>query len=112
MRKKIIFLVLALVLFATSGRAQQSSCCTMTTTASFALLANEESFLSSHAAPLPFEYQSNRGKMITLKTGSGSPANAFEIKAEKPTRNFLLVIHEWWGLNDYIRQEAEKLQQE
>ncbi|MEO5571229.1 MAG: dienelactone hydrolase family protein, partial [Bacteroidia bacterium] len=35
---------------------------------------------------------------------------AFEVKADKPTNNYLFVIHEWWGLNDYIKQEAEKLQ--
>jgi len=112
MIKKIKYLLLTLVLFATYGQAQQPSCCTMTTSNRFALLADEESFRASHADPLPFEYLSSRGKMITLKTGSGGPANAFEIKSEKSTRNFLLVIHEWWGLNDYIKQEAEKLQQE
>jgi carboxymethylenebutenolidase len=112
MIKKITCFLLTLVLFNTTGQAQHSSCCTMTPTAGFAMLAKEEAFLASHPDPLPFEYLSSRGKMILLKTGSGSAANAFEIKAEKPTRNYLLVIHEWWGLNDYMKQEAEKLQQE
>jgi len=35
-----------------------------------------------------------------------------EVKASKPTKNYVFMIHEWWGLNDYIKQEAEKLQME
>jgi len=34
------------------------------------------------------------------------------VKAAGPTKKYLFVIHEWWGLNDYIKQEAEKLQKE
>jgi carboxymethylenebutenolidase len=34
------------------------------------------------------------------------------VKAEKPTNYYLFVIHEWWGLNDYIKQESEKLGKE
>lgn len=32
-----------------------------------------------------------------------------EVKAAKKTPYYLFVVHEWWGLNDYIKQEAEKL---
>ena len=34
------------------------------------------------------------------------------MKAEKPTANYVFMIHEWWGLNDYIKREAEKLRDE
>jgi len=111
MKKNIAFIVSFLSVIH-SGRAQAPSCCSLTSSARFAMLAEEKDFLSSHADPLPFEYQSPRGKMITLPVAKGTPANAFEIRAEKPTKNYLLVIHEWWGLNDYIKQVAEKLQQE
>ena len=29
------------------------------------------------------------------------------VKNEKQTNKYLFVIHEWWGLNDHIKKEAE-----
>lgn len=48
--------------------------------------------------------------MISITASDGTEVHAFEVKAAKETNNYLLVIHEWWGLNDYIKQEAERLQ--
>jgi carboxymethylenebutenolidase len=31
------------------------------------------------------------------------------MKAKKPTNNWLFVIHEWWGLNDFVKHESEKI---
>ena len=28
------------------------------------------------------------------------------------TNKYLLLFHEWWGLNDYVKREAEKLQKD
>src|SRR5678815_134117 len=111
MTKKTTLPLFFLAIFC-SGRAQTPSCCSMTSTSRFAMLGEEPDFLASHASPLPFVYESPRGKMISLPVVKGNPAKAFEIRAEKPTKNYLIVIHEWWGLNDYMKQEAEKLQQE
>ena len=62
----------------------------------------------SHEEPLPFTFRSQHGGLpITYKAADGSDAYGWEIKAQKPTNNFLLVIHEWWGLNEYIKQESE-----
>ena len=88
------------------------SCCKISSTSVFVLLAKNESFRSSHTDPLSFEYDSPKGKMISIMAVDGKNATAFEIKADKPTTNYLFVIHEWWGLNDYIKQEAEILQSE
>ena len=41
------------------------------------------------------------------KTGS-----AYVLKAPEEGSDYLFVIHEWWGLNDHIKQEAERLQAE
>ena len=49
----------------------------------------------AHANPRPYHFQSSIGKAITYKTSDGKDANAFELKAKKPTSNWLLVIHEW-----------------
>ncbi|MCI4667054.1 MAG: dienelactone hydrolase family protein [Bacteroidia bacterium] len=52
---------------------------------------------------------SAKGKMITYKTSGGEEGNAYLVKADKKTNKYIFVIHEWWGLNDNIKQEAEKL---
>lgn len=106
--KKILLFVLAV--FATiQAYAQGASCCVMPATTQFAMLSKDQSFRSSHDEPRSFVYKSKAGKMITYKTADGKEAAAFELRAKKPTNNYLFVIHEWWGLNDYIKQEAEKL---
>ncbi|GDX52431.1 carboxymethylenebutenolidase [Bacteroidota bacterium] len=72
--------------------------------------ANDPSFISAHESPLPFNYVEAAGKMISFPTSDGKNANAYEVKASTPTNNYLFVFHEWWGLNDYIKQRADDLQ--
>ncbi|HEY8928918.1 MAG TPA: dienelactone hydrolase family protein [Mucilaginibacter sp.] len=78
-------------------------------TQQFAMLASSEKFAMTHKKPLPLHYQSLIGKAITYKTADGKTANAWELKAKKPTENYLLVVHEWWGLNDWVKMESEKI---
>jgi carboxymethylenebutenolidase len=85
------------------------SCCAASATESFAQLALDPKFIRSHELPRPFTFTSARGQYITYRAADGSDAYGWEIKAPKPTDNYLLVIHEWWGLNDYIKQESEDL---
>lgn len=84
-------------------------CCNPSATQQFAMLASNKAFVMYHKNPRKFHFQSNIGKAIIYKTPDGKTADAFELKAKTPTNNYLLVIHEWWGLNDYIKQESEKL---
>src|SRR6185436_20253541 len=109
--KQLLFFILV---FATASvRAQElKSCCSMPATAQFNLLASNDDFAKAHAEPLPFSFTSGKGRMITYKTADGKTANAFFVQAEKPTNNWIIMVHEWWGLNDYIKQEADKLQGE
>lgn len=86
------------------------SCCKMSATHQFGQLAMNEKFAAAHEAPLPLHLESLNGTMITYKCPDGTIAGAYEIKSKQASKNWLIVIHEWWGLNDYIRREAEKLQ--
>jgi carboxymethylenebutenolidase len=115
MKKHILFSIAILIIISATSfnlLAQTASCCSKTSTAEFAMLSNNAAFKAGHESPIPFHYVSTNGKMITIKTKDGKDANAFEIKAANPTVNYLIVIHEWWGLNDYIKREAERLQNE
>ncbi|ASU33458.1 dienelactone hydrolase family protein [Mucilaginibacter xinganensis] len=80
-----------------------------TATQQFAMLATSKKFVLSHKSPLPLHFQSSIGKTITYKTADGKTATAYELKAKKNTNNYLLVIHEWWGLNDWVKKESEKI---
>src|ERR1041385_8928943 len=108
MKKIMLFMILAII--ATSSvRSQMAACCTKTATEKFALFASDIEFVMSHEAPLPFIYHSANGQDITFKAADGTDAHGWMVKAAKPTDYYLFVIHEWWGLNDYIKQESENL---
>lgn len=73
-------------------------------------MASTQKFQAAHEAPLPFEYESKTGKMISFETKDGKEGRAFYLPSDQATNNVLLVFPEWWGLNDYIKQEAERWQ--
>ncbi len=110
--KKLLFFFSTAFLFSIHVSAQDHSCCSKNAIAQFAMLGKDKEFVNSHASPLPFNFQATTGKMVSFNTKQGPKGNAFEVKAEKPTDNYLFIFHEWWGLNDYIKREAERLQKE
>jgi carboxymethylenebutenolidase len=106
---------LSLFLFLLCGQlqAQNLSCCMMpSVNHQNNLLAMNESFANAHLVPEPFKLANEKGTSITFKTPDGKEGRAYLVKSSKPTDKVLFVFHEWWGLNDYIKQEAEKLQGE
>jgi carboxymethylenebutenolidase len=73
------------------------------------LLASTHAFQMLHAEPLPFTFVSRAGgEMTQFKTPDGKTGSGFLIKARQKSDKYLFVFQEWWGLNDYIKQEAEK----
>ncbi len=74
--------------------------------------ANTLAFASLHPNPLPFEIENGTGNTISFTTPDGSNGSAYAIPSKNKTDNYLLVIHEWYGLNDYIKKEAETLSKE
>jgi carboxymethylenebutenolidase len=110
--KKIVFL-LCLTLVFNFGFAQTiMSCCQPSATEKFATYASDKVFIMSHQNPLPFIFKSDRGHDITYKTDDGKDAHAWEIKSKKKSSYYFFVVHEWWGLNDYIKKESEKISDE
>lgn len=107
--KKFILLVLTFFCCAFAFGQSKMACCKQSSTQQFAMLASDKKFVMAHANPKAYHFQSTIGKSITYKTPDGKEADAFEMKAKKPTNNWLLVVHEWWGLNDFVKHESEKL---
>lgn len=91
------------------GYSQISCCMEPNSSTAFASLANDEKFVNMHLSPLPFDFQPTVGKMINLKPAVGKEVRAFEVKSGASVGKVILMFHEWWGLNEYIQREAEKL---
>ncbi len=107
MNKKLI---IGLVLILSLQNIAQKSCCSKSgSTQTFAMLTFNKKFVNTHLEPLPFVLKNQIGKDISFKSSDGKEGYAYEVKAEKLTNNYVFVIHEWWGLNDYIKQESEKI---
>lgn len=103
--KKIIF---ALLLVSSASLAQsQTTCCAINISSQNAILAMNEKFATKHDVPTPFKLEAPKGENISFITKDSLNGNAYFIKASKPTKKVLFVFHEWWGLNDYIKKEAE-----
>ena len=78
-------------------------------TAAFAQLADDPSFRNVHPNPEAYVHTDAAGEMITFSTPDGKEGSAYAIQADGNSDKYLLVIHEWWGLNDHIKHEADKL---
>ncbi len=105
--KKSIFILFAIVLAAFRLPAQTRSCCSASAAGEFAMLGNDGSFQAAHLSPLPFHFVAEKGELVTFKVAEGNDGRAFFIRAAGNSDKYLFVFHEWWGLNDYIKQQAE-----
>jgi carboxymethylenebutenolidase len=108
--KTLFTTLLSAMLFITATTTQAQNCCKKPAGNSMQALALNASFKASHEAPLPFSYTAEKGAMMKVPTKGGADANVFFIPADEQTDNVLIVVHEWWGLNDYIKKEAEEWQ--
>lgn len=105
---KTLSLLSILLLFFNSAFTQMS-CCAGTATEKFARLASNKSFVRLHDNPVPFTSQHADGHAITFTTPDGKDGYGWEVISPNRSDNYLFIFHEWWGLNDYIKKEAEKL---
>jgi carboxymethylenebutenolidase len=72
---------------------------------------SDANFTKAHEVPQSIDYQGH-GKMIDLRTSDGGMTKAYAVAANPRTTKYLFVIHEWWGLNDQIKLEADRLADE
>ena len=101
-------ILLALALLGNIAWAQTKSCCQMTVTDQNSTLAMNDNFAQTHLVPAPYENPTHNGKMIDFET-KGEKGNAYFVKSSnEKTKNVIIIFHEWWGLNDYIKQEADE----
>ncbi|MCB0662488.1 MAG: dienelactone hydrolase family protein [Saprospiraceae bacterium] len=76
-----------------------------------AKFASDQEFRDKHENPEAIAFDP-MGEMVSFPTPDGKDGQAYYVKSEAPTKNYLFVIHEWWGLNDHIKREADRLSKE
>jgi carboxymethylenebutenolidase len=115
--KKITLLVVLLAVVSMSSRAQ--SCCERpkdqalaATSNDMATLAADQSFKMLHEEPLAFHYDNKLGETVSFATPDGKTASGYLLKSAKKSNKWLLVYQEWWGLNDYVRKQADTFYQD
>jgi carboxymethylenebutenolidase len=71
----------------------------------FSMFANDQKFQAAHPSPLPTELLAD-GEWISFPVANGADGKGYLVRAKRKTDKYLLLFHEWWGLNDYIKNEA------
>lgn len=91
----------------------QHSCCSIPqpATEKFAMLASNSEFMNSHPIPPPINVQL-AGSQITFQCADGKAGGGYLVKSSKHTDRMILLFHEYWGVNDYIKSEADRISAE
>lgn len=83
-------------------------CLNMETQQAYQIEASQQAFAALHPAPLVVDPANLLGKMTNFTAADGKTASAYFIASKKKSNKWLIVIQEWWGLNDQIKLEADK----
>jgi len=92
----------------TVDKAAVIECLNMETQQAYQKEASTPNFAALHPMPLTVNPENLLGKMMSFDGADGKQANAYFIPAKKKTNKYLIVIQEWWGLNDNIKMESDK----
>jgi carboxymethylenebutenolidase len=89
-------------------KAEVIECLNMETQQAYQLEAGTPAFAGMHPSPMVVNPENLLGKMMSFDAADGKQANAYFIAAKKKSNKYLIVIQEWWGLNDNVKMEADK----
>jgi len=70
-------------------------------------MGDQAEFKEKHDEPKEMDNSDLKGEMIEVAVEGGESANAYALMKEGTDR-YLLVFHEWWGLNDYVKRESDR----
>ena len=92
----------------TLEKVEVIECLNMETQQAYQLEAGTPAFAGMHPSPIVVNPENLLGKMMSFDAADGKQANAYFIAAKKKSNKYLIVIQEWWGLNENIKMEADK----
>jgi carboxymethylenebutenolidase len=82
--------------------ADEEGCC-------FVEFAKDPEFLAMHPLKVLENWTPTKGKMIEFETTSGAKAKAFWAAPAKDSKSVVIMVHDFWGMTDNLKQTAEKL---
>jgi carboxymethylenebutenolidase len=94
--------------YPTLQKGEVIECLNMETQQAYQLEASTPAFASLHITPKMVDPTDLVGTMISFDAADGNKANAYFIPAKKKSNKWLIVIQEWWGLNNQIKMEADQ----
>jgi len=77
----------------------------------FAENANDKEFQDKHETPAEIDF-TPKGIKLEVPTLDGKMATGYLLTSKEESKNYLFVFHEWYGLNDHIKRESERLHAE
>jgi carboxymethylenebutenolidase len=84
------------------------SCMNSETIEAYLQEAATPEFANMHPDVKQYSQEPLAGSMIQYKTSDGLVANGYFIPSKKKSKKWLIVVQEWWGLNENIKHEADK----
>jgi len=107
--KRLLLAITCFVSLGTAVFAQNRSCCTVASMDGMNQFSSDPAFKRAHKNPKAFTLMNAAGTMIQFPTADGKKGNGYLIKASVATNRYVFVYQEWWGLNDYIKKESDKI---
>ena len=120
MKKLLLFLAIIAVTFLWSSwqkpvqqrsminKEEVISCMNSETIEAYLQEAATPAFANMHPDVKQSSQEPLVGSMIQYKTSDGLVANGYFIPSKKKSKKWLIVVQEWWGLNEHIKHEADK----
>lgn len=120
MKKLVLFLAIIAVTFLWSSwnkpvqqrsminKEEVISCMNSETIEAYLQEAATPAFANMHPDVKQSSQEPLVGSVIQYKTSDGLVANGYFIPSKKKSKKWLIVVQEWWGLNEHIKHEAEK----
>lgn len=72
----------------------------------FKSFGSDSSFVQAHVKPSQI-ISSFKGENITIDVDNDSVANIYVVSSATTSHKYLILFHEWWGLNQHIRKTAD-----
>ena len=71
--------------------------------------SDDKEFKEKHESPVNLDDYKPQGSTLKIKTEDGGETTIYGLRPKRKTPKYLLVFHEWWGLNKHIKKEADRL---
>jgi len=106
--------LLSVLIFAVMimGMKAQTGCCAPSATHEFAALGAGAEFRSVHLEPRASQEGDMGGERQEIRVDGGAPTQVHLFRAAGTPQATIIVIHEWWGMNDHVIATAQQLHED